>query len=444
MKVMPLWELALALALAALCVSSSVRASAVVDYTSADEYTNSADDGNNSEGCKVSEWAYSACEDGEQLRTRNVVQEPADGAWPCPLLEELVPCEPIPCAVSEWTPLSTCDAVGYKTRTRQVITPSEYGGVACPRLVDRVPCIEDDCRVCAWSDWSCDAYTGNQTRVRHVVSPPRNDGQACPHLREEKPCDAVDCVLDPTTFVPTAQCDSVTGTQPFALAVLQAPLYGGQECLQQTELRTCAVDCDVSAFSPWSACDAVTGLRNRSRTETVTAKNGGRACPPLYEEEACPVPCQMSDFCDWSACDAATGMRSRSRQVVVRPLNGGDACPLNDVETEDCAVDCVVAYSNWTECAPYAPTQSRSGTVVVEAKNGGRACPSDDVLAHEERACEPTVDCVCKWGKWGKCVNGFQYRSRKVSVAPTHGGKSCPPIEKRKQRRPCVVDVGSP
>lgn len=391
--------------------------------------------------CEVSAWTYSACEGGRQVRTRYVVQDPSGrGGRLCPVLEQTVWCEPVHCDVSEWSAFSPCDATGHKTRTREVIIEPVYGGRSCPHLEDRKLCRSDECRVSFWGEWACNPSSGVQTRARHVLNAYHKlNSSSCPPLAEAKLCDPIDCVLG-DTFVPAGECDPYSGTQKFHLQVLQEPKYAGNKCKQQVEVRTCAVNCHVSEFGAWGACDSVTGLRRRSRVEVISPKNGGDGCPLLVDEEKCPVGCQMSEFGDWSACDPLTGTRTRSRRILRHTLNGGDECPSVTEETEKCDVDCVVKYTAWSTCGPNSVTQSRSGTVLVPAQNNGRPCPPASVLEHEERECEGKVDCVCKWEEWSECwSDGYEYRWRHVTVEPQHGGKKCPPLDKRKQRRPCQV-----
>lgn len=388
--------------------------------------------------CQVSAWTYSECQQGQQVRTRNIVRDLRGRGMPCPTLEQTIPCEPVACDVSDWTPFSPCDEHGSKVRTREVLVEPLYGGSQCPRLEDRVRCAVGDCQVCAWSNWTCNPESEMQTRVRHVVVQPKELGRPCPHLAEQKPCDPVDCILN-STFVPVTECGRFTGKQTFQLQVVQQPLYGGEACVQQEQVRDCPVNCEITDFNEWAACDQTTGLETRSRRITVPALNGGDKCPPLEDEQKCPVSCVMSAFGNWSSCDPLEGKKTRLRHMEVRPLNGGEPCPSAE-EYEDCAVDCVVDYTAWSSCDAYAESQFRSGTIQVHAKNGGTPCPADSILQHEERKCEERVDCVCRWGKWGDCKSdGYQYRKRVVSVAPKYGGAVCPAPNRRKQRRPCKI-----
>lgn len=409
----------------------------VVSTSSADVY-GEFDDSEDDVSCQVSTWAYSECQLGQQVRTRNVIRDLRGRGMPCPTLEQTIPCQPVACAVSDWTAFSACDEYGSKVRTREVVVEPLYGGSSCPRLEDRVRCHIGDCEVCEWTNWTCNPETETQSRVRHVIVQPNELGAACPHLAEEKPCDPVDCVLN-STFVPVTDCGRVSGKQTFQLQVVQEPLYGGKVCVQQEQVRDCPVNCEVDGSDEWTECDPTTGLQTRSRRITVPALHGGEKCPPLVDEQECPVACVMSGFGEWSSCDLASRNRTRSKHMITRPLNGGDACPSVEEQQEECVVDCVVKYSDWSPCDAYTESQFRSGTIQMQAKNGGTPCPAEAVLHHEERKCSAEqVDCVCRWCTWGKCKrDGYQYRKRVVSVAPTNGGAACPAPNRRKQRRPC-------
>lgn len=235
--------------------------------------------------CEVSEWAYSACEGGRQLRTRYVVRAPSARGRQCPqLLDETIFCLPVHCDVSDWSAYSPCDATGHRTRTREVTVEPAFGGRACPHLDDRRLCDASECRVSDWSAWTCDPSDGVQSRVRRVLNPRYElDASSCPPLIETKPCDPQDCVLG-DAFAPVGPCDPSLGTQTFRLQVLQEPRYGGHACAQREEVRACAsngrkVDC-VCKWSAWTAC-WTDGFQYRARWVMVEPERGGKPCPPL-------------------------------------------------------------------------------------------------------------------------------------------------------------------
>jgi hypothetical protein len=209
--------------------------------------------------CVVSDWSpMSACSatacgtSGTQTQTRTVKTAAANGGKACPPLTNTAPCNapacsPLDCVVSDWSPLSACDAVGCgttgkQTQTRTVTTQPQYGGKACPSLTNSISCNAPPCPVdCAVSDWGqygvCSATacgtTGTKTRTRTVTRQMANGGAACPSLTDSSPCSA-----DP-----------------------------------------CPIDCAVSDWGQYGACSATacgtTGTKTRSRTVTAQAANGG-------------------------------------------------------------------------------------------------------------------------------------------------------------------------
>ena len=217
---------------------------------------------------------------GSQTRTRTVTVPAAYGGRVCPPLSEIkacsYPCEkPVDCVASDWSEFGKCSAeqcgtVGTKTRRRTVITPASNGGAMCTDMEDNQPCSTlcpppVNCVVSDWSPLSeCQADTCNRigrlTRTRTVVTPASGGGTECPELIEQQQCykacptveappppPPVDCVV--TDWTPFSACSStkcsIQGKQMRSRKIVSQPLNGGKECPNLEEYQVCLNPCPV-------------------------------------------------------------------------------------------------------------------------------------------------------------------------------------------------------
>jgi len=166
------------------------------------------------------------------------------------------------------------------------------------------------------------------------------------------------------------------------------------------------VNCEVGGWGAYGDWTPSCGLQVRSRSRPITQNPscGGAFCPPLVQHDTqttcCPVDCVVDEWGPWSLCpscvgdDQSAGNQQRKRAILIQPYCGGRNCPLNLVDTRPCPV-----------------------------------IPCD-------RSCE-----VTGWSDWGPCNagcgDGFQVRSRNISVSPTGYGMACPPLV---ETRHCYVD----
>lgn len=433
--------------------------------------------------CAVSSfgtWASCSktCGSGSQSRSRSVVTSAAFGGKVCPGFTQAQPCNtqscPIDCVYtySSWSACSQSCGTGSQSRTRQTEVEAAYGGVQCPPWTQTQVCNAQacpiDCVVSTFSDWSTCSKTcgaGSQSRTRTITRANAFGGKLCAPLSEARKCNTLHCPIDCQigAWTDYGSCSASCGTgRAQRSRSLTQPKFGGVECpaaisYKACNTHTCPVDCVLSAWSAWGQCSKTcgAGFQLRSRSIDVHPSNGGKACAAREEPQKCnvgpcPVHCQSSLWSDWGACSltCGSGSRSRSRSVIAHAQHGGYVCPTltssTACNTQHCAVDCQVsAYNAWSACTHTCNTgtQFRSRSVTVAAAHGGRSCPSISqyqTCAHQ--ACP--VDCeVTMFGSYSACTKscggGTQERTRDVQTEVLYGGAKCPPL---KESRPCNTD----
>ena len=108
-------------------------------------------------------------------------------------------------------------------------------------------------------------------------------------------------------------------------------------------------DCSVGDWGDWSNCSLPCDGGNTSRHRTVLQwpEYGGMECPEIIETKSCNTrecDCGVNKFSEWSMCtrECGSGSTERHRDVFREPLGDGAMCPdLN--QTKACNVrDCAV------------------------------------------------------------------------------------------------------
>jgi hypothetical protein len=95
-------------------------------------------------------------------------------------------------------------------------------------------------------------------------------------------------------------------------------------------------------------------------------------------------------------------------------------------------VNCVAKYGNWGKCTRQCGPgrQYRTRTITTPASNGGSnsACAGSTARDCNVKPC--AINCIGSWGAWGvcdkACGGGAQTRKFRVSTPPSFGGTACP------------------
>uniref|UniRef100_K3XBZ8 Spondin-like TSP1 domain-containing protein n=1 Tax=Globisporangium ultimum (strain ATCC 200006 / CBS 805.95 / DAOM BR144) TaxID=431595 RepID=K3XBZ8_GLOUD len=404
--------------------------------------------------CVVSSWTYSGCVNGKQTRTRTIEVQPEGRGKACPILTQVVPCEPVHCqsdAELDWSS-ATCDSkTGKKKLEREVKVEPLNGGQACG---DReatqdcgVDCVLQSDAELDWSSTTCDSKTGKKKLEREVKVEPLNGGQACGDREATQDC-GVDCVLqsDAELDWSSATCDSKTGKKKLEREVKVEPLNGGQACGDREATQDCGVDCVLQSDAEldWSSatCDSKTGKKKLEREVKVEPLNGGQACGDREATQDCAVDC-VGEYGDWCDCEKKNGKYFQTRElktVVTTAKNGGMVCAAT--EEQACVIDSMspssadqinsvrvnCRVSAWSYSVCEAGRQVRTRSIVKEPQGRGRACPA----LQETVACAPIHCIVSNWGQFVPCdASGFKTRTRDVLQGPMYGGSPCPRTQER-------------
>ncbi|OCT61032.1 thrombospondin type-1 domain-containing protein 7B isoform X2 [Xenopus laevis] len=241
----------------------------------------------------------------------------------------------------------------------------------------------------------------------------------------------VDCVQKMNrSIVPGEICEHFTPRPP----------------MEQACLIPCPQDCMVSEFSHWSTCvnSCVKRLQHRTRAVISPPLYGGSECPNLTESRTC----EFQSFCSfgneeytyslkvgpWSKCQLPHFKEMNVSGRTVLDFSS-DSVEINrykkevyKVQQHNSAWDIDIGYQNrHVRC-----TRSDGRNALLSI------CKQDSMPLHFQ-ACIIPNDCeVTEWSAWGLCsktcrsgdmVPGFRSRSRKVKHIAIGGGRPCPELE---------------
>ncbi|CAN2389027.1 Thrombospondin type 1 repeats [Pristimantis euphronides] len=215
---------------------------------------------------------------------------------------------------------------------------------------------------------------------------------------------------------------------------------------QQTCLVPCPQDCIVSEFSPWSTCSKSCGthLQHRTRAVLSAASYGGADCPNLTEWRSCP----FLSFCSF-------GEEEHTYSLKVGPWS---ECRLPHLKEINLSGRTMLDFgSDSGERSTFrqegSQSHERSDTWDLEigyqtrqvqcTRSDGRnallsICTQDNLPLHYQ-SCMMPKDCeVTEWSEWSVCsktcrpegtVLGLRSRRRNVKHISIAGGRPCPALE---------------
>ncbi|KAF7655323.1 hypothetical protein LDENG_00057900 [Lucifuga dentata] len=236
--------------------------------------------------------------------------------------------------------------------------------------------------------------------------------------------------------------------------------FSQKPAAEQACLIPCPQDCVVSDFSAWSVCSKTcgTGLQHRTRHVLATLMYGGANCPNLTETRTCSIPlaCSSGDgeyqyslkVRAWSECRIPhhKDVLLSGRTTVDFSTNSKDngTVKLNTQASHLHSRHHHHAHSHnssmsWELEVGYQTRQVRC------TRNDGRnamlsLCIQDNT-ALTFQACVMPKDCeTSDWSSWSPCSKtcqsadlspGYRLRTRMTTQIPSGGGKGCPALEEK-------------
>ncbi|XP_022099508.1 thrombospondin type-1 domain-containing protein 7A-like [Acanthaster planci] len=416
--------------------------------------------------CQLGEWqswspCSQSCQEGIQVRSREILVRPAHGGKECGPLAEAKECEFVECAwwhTSRWSKCflnhgQTDCGQGSHVRTvycmsalDELLEDEECPG-ASPAYQEecRIPC-PTDCVISEWTDWgpcskSCGKKGGTQMRTRQILAYSDLEEDSClpeNELTQLRPCNL------------HVSCQSYTWQ-----------VGAWQGCIRSSVSEAgCGQGAGIKHREV--TCEKETGMApDESYCDPASKPAAQRAC-----DVPCPIDCRLSTWSALSGCSetcGASGMRVQMQIIVRLPAHGGTPCPSEAdedglvVRVESCD-DLPPCYSyhwnagNWTdcevvgtECGKGLQTREvhceRSDGTTVELGLCLRELLSTPPPSYQQCLVTCPGDCLLsEWTVFGPCAHdcghldhsGYcRMRSRTIlSIAPAidNAGELCPHI----------------
>ncbi|XP_033646460.1 thrombospondin type-1 domain-containing protein 7B-like, partial [Asterias rubens] len=380
--------------------------------------------------CQLGQWqnwspCSKSCEEGVQIRTRDVLVAPAFEGGECGPLAEAKECEFVECSwwhTSRWTSCSLNRGItdcGSGVHARVLYCMSALDELLddefCPgeeppwQETCKIPC-PTDCVISEWSDWgscskTCGKKGGMQMRSRQILAYSDLEDDSClpeTELTQYRPCNL------------HLSCQTYTW---------QVEAWG--ECSVN---GTAAGNCDRDSGVQYReiSCEKDSGVaQDETFCDPSSKPSGSRPC-----EVPCPADCKLSPWSALSDCSQTcgdNGHRIRSQRIVQLSANGGASCPgeanedgvLFKMETCDNLPPCY-SYQwnagNWSECEVVGidcgkglQTREvhcgRSDGTTVEPGVCVREVLSTPPPSHQQCILPCAGDCLLsEWSVFGPCI----------------------------------------
>nr|XP_015213731.1 PREDICTED: thrombospondin type-1 domain-containing protein 7B isoform X1 [Lepisosteus oculatus]XP_015213732.1 PREDICTED: thrombospondin type-1 domain-containing protein 7B isoform X1 [Lepisosteus oculatus] len=228
--------------------------------------------------------------------------------------------------------------------------------------------------------------------------------------------------------------------------------FSQRPAVEQACLIPCPHDCVVSEFSPWSDCSKTcgTGLQHRTRAVLATPVYGGANCPNLTETRTCSnqLSCSVGEdefryslkVGPWSECRLP-------RQKEAR-LSGRTMLDFSTESAEKSSVKLQVQSTrhhhhhhskSWDIEIGYQTRQVRCTR--SDGKNAMLSLCIQDSSPVTFQSCVMPRPCeTSDWSSWSPCSKmcrsvdlspGYRTRTRSLKRIPVGGGRECPVLEER-------------
>ncbi|MGH0120071.1 UNVERIFIED_CONTAM: hypothetical protein FKN15_062761 [Acipenser sinensis] len=223
--------------------------------------------------------------------------------------------------------------------------------------------------------------------------------------------------------------------------------------IEQACLIPCPHDCVVSEFSPWSACSKScgTGLQHRTRAVLASPMYGGSNCPNLTETRTCNhhLSCSVGEaeykyslkVGPWSEC------RLPHQKEIL--LSGRTMLDFSTESAEKNNVKPQVLNhhhhrryhqsKSWDIEIGYQTRQVRCTR--SDGRNAMLSLCTQDSAPVTFESCILPRDCeTSDWSPWSQCSKtcrsmdlspGYRTRTRSLKQIPAGGGEDCPALEEK-------------
>ncbi|XP_037542046.1 thrombospondin type-1 domain-containing protein 7B [Nematolebias whitei] len=230
--------------------------------------------------------------------------------------------------------------------------------------------------------------------------------------------------------------------------------------VEQACLIPCPQDCVVSDFTFWSGCSKTcgAGLQHRTRHVLAAPMYGGANCPNLTETRTCTnsAKCPIAEGEYQYSLKVGAWSKCRLPHQKDALLNGRTTVDFTASSSENNTITLHTVASHhhshhhhaqvhikypmsWELEVGYQTRQVRCAR--SDGKNVMLSLCAKDTAPLTFQACVMSQDChTSDWSSWGPCSKtcrssdlspGYRLRSRVTTLIPQGGGKPCPVLEEK-------------